>query len=333
MNLLKKKMKTRPFKPAFCLKSAHLQTLFAALFRRQSLPDVEIETFEFDDGDFTECYWHHRPGPGSKKPIVVLFHGLQGSFHSPYIQGIMHALYKAGYSSVLMHFRGCSGRENRLPRSYHSGDTADALAWLKHLKTQYPGSPLYAAGYSLGGNMLLKLLGEQGSDSPLEAAVSISAPLQLEISAKRMEKGFSRLYQNYLLRDLKRALERKYDSHPISELIGLEREAIGKLDTFCAFDDAYTAPIHGFSSADEYYRRSSARQFLKYIEIPTLIIQALDDPFMTEEVLPDASELSDRVALEVYRHGGHVGFVSGNLIDPKYWLEDRIVEFFDNILD
>jgi predicted alpha/beta-fold hydrolase len=289
---------------------------------------VEIETFEFDDGDFTECYWHHRPSPGSSRPIVVLFHGLQGSFRSSYIQGMMHTLHKAGYSSVLMHFRGCSGRENRLPRSYHSGDTADALAWLTGLRTRYPKSALFAVGFSLGGNMLLKLLGEQGSDSPLTAAVSISAPMQLEISAKRMERGFSRLYQNYLLRDLKRVLRRKYRSHPMVELTGLEQKAIGKLNTFYAFDDAYTAPIHGFLSADDYYRKSSARQFLKSITTPTLIIHALDDPFMTEEVLPDASEISDSVTLEVYPNGGHVGFVSGSLFWPEYWLEGRVVEYF-----
>jgi len=324
-------MKVKPFSPAPCLRSPHLQTLFAALLRRQSPPDVEIETFEFDDGDFTECYWHCRPESGSKKPIVVLFHGLQGSFRSPYIQGMMHALHKAGYSSVLMHFRGCSGRENRLPRSYHSGDTADALAWLTYLRTRYPKSALYAVGYSLGGNMLLKLLGEQGSDSSLVAAVSISAPLRLEISAKRMERGFSRLYQNYLLRDLKRVLGRKYRSHPIEELIGLKQEAIGELNTFYAFDEAYTAPIHGFDSADEYYHRSSAKEFLRSIVTPALIIQALDDPFMTEEILPDASELSDSVTLEVYPHGGHVGFVSGNLLNPKYWLEDRVIEYFGSI--
>jgi len=321
------------FKPAAGLKNAHLQTLFPALFRKQPQPEVAIETFEFEDGDFTECYWHHKPSVGSGTPIVTLFHGLQGSFRSPYIQGIMHALHRVGLSSVLMHFRGCSGKENRLPRSYHSGDTEDAGAWISHLKNHYPNTPLYAVGYSLGGNMLLKLLGEQGSASLLSAAVSISAPIQLDISAKRMERGFSKLYQYYLLHDLKASLRQKYKDHDMQSLIGLNLKEIGKIKNFHAFDGVYTAPIHGFDSADDYYQKSSARQFLKTIKTPTLIIQAVDDPFMTDEILPEKVELSPSITIEVYPHGGHVGFVSGSLLQPTYWLEERIVSYFEELAE
>ena len=245
----------------------------------------------------------------------------------------MHALHRAGFSSVLMHFRGCSGKENRLPRSYHSGDTGDARAWIKHLKKQYPNTFLYAVGYSLGGNMLLKLLGEQGSASLLSAAVSISAPMQLDISAKRMERGFSKLYQYYLLRDLKESLRQKYKDHDMQSLIGLNPKEIGKIKNFHAFDEAYTAPIHGFDSADDYYQKSSARQFLKKIQIPTLIIQALDDPFMTDEILPEEAELSSSIEIEVYPYGGHVGFVSGSLLRPRYWLEERVVSYLEGVSD
>lgn len=326
-------MKNKSFKPARGLKNAHLQTLFPALFRRQPQPEVTIETFEFDDGDFVECYWHHKPVAGSDTSIVTLFHGLQGSFRSPYIQGIMHALHGAGFSSVLMHFRGCSEKENRLPRSYHSGDTGDAKAWFDHLKSHYPNASLYALGYSLGGNMLLKLLGEQGSDSFLRAAVSISAPMQLDISAKRMERGFSKLYQYYLLRDLKASLKRKYKDHDMQSLIGIDQKEIGKIKNFHTFDGAYTAPIHGFDSADDYYQKSSAKQFLKTIQTPTLIIQALDDPFMTDEILPEEAELSSSITIEVYPHGGHVGFVGGSLLKPSYWLEDRVVSYLEGFSD
>jgi len=322
-------LKNKLFKPAIGLKNAHLQTLFPALFRRQSQPEVTIETFEFDDGDFVECYWHHKPSVGLDTPIVTLFHGLQGSFHSSYIQGMMHALYRAGFSSVLMHYRGCSGKENRLPRSYHGGDTRDARAWIEHLKNLYADTSLYAVGYSLGGNMLLKLLGEQGSASLLSAAVSISAPMQLDISAKRMERGFSKLYQYYLLHDLKKSLKQKYKDHDMQSLIGLNLKEIGKIKNFYAFDEAYTAPIHGFDSADDYYQKSSARQFLKTIRTPTLIIQALDDPFMTDEILPEEAEISSSIEIEVYPYGGHVGFVSGNLLKPRYWLEERVVIYLD----
>jgi len=326
-------LKNKLFKPATGLKNAHLQTLFPALFRRQFRPKVTIETFEFDDGDFVECYWHHKPSVDSDTPIVTLFHGLQGSFHSPYIQGMMHELHRAGFSSVLMHFRGCSGKANRLPRSYHSGDTGDAEAWINHLKNDYPHTPLYAAGYSLGGNMLLKLLGEQGSASPLSAAVSISAPMQLDISAKRMEIGFSKLYQYYLLQHLKASLRQKYRDHDMQSLIGLDQKEIGKIKNFHVFDGAYTAPIHGFDSADDYYQKSSAKQFLKKIQTPTLIIQALDDPFMTDEILPEEAELSSSITIEVYPHGGHVGFVGGSLLKPRYWLEERVVSYFEGFSD
>ncbi len=326
-------MKNKPFRPAIGLKNAHLQTLFPALFRRQPQPEVTIETFEFEDGDFVECYWHHKPLEGSDTPIVTLFHGLQGSFRSPYIQGMMHALHRAGLSSVLMHFRGCAGKENRLARSYHSGDTGDAEAWINHLKNDYSHTPLYAVGYSLGGNMLLKLLGEQGSDSLLSAAVSISAPMQLDISAKRMERGFSRLYQHHLLRDLKASLGQKYKNHDLKSLVGLDQKEIGKIKNFHAFDGAYTAPIHGFDSADDYYQKSSAKQFLKKIRTPTLIIQALDDPFMTDEILPEEAELSSSITIEVSPHGGHVGFVGGSLLKPRYWLEERVVSYLEEFSD
>ena len=152
--------------------------------------------------------------------------------------------------------------------------------------------------------------------------------MQLEVSARRMEKGFSMLYQYYLLRDLKSALLQKYDKHDMQAIIGLDQAKVKKLNTFHAFDGGYTAPIHGFHSADDYYRKSSARQFLNKVKTPTLIIHALDDPFMTDEVLPDQTEISSAIELEVYPHGGHVGFVSGSLSKPKYWLEERVMEFF-----
>ncbi|MCU7940908.1 MAG: alpha/beta fold hydrolase [gamma proteobacterium symbiont of Bathyaustriella thionipta] len=207
----------KPFKPAHGLKHRHFQTIFPTLFRKQLRPEIKIEHFELSDGDFVECYWHHPPIPASAKPIVILFHGLEGSFESPYIQGIMNALNKAGFSSVLMHFRGCSGKMNRLPRSYHSGDTADAKEWIKSLQQRYPNNPLFSIGFSLGGNMLLKLLGEWGQSplqsSPFCAAVSVSAPLQLEICSHRMNRGFSRFYQYLLLKALKCSLLKKYKKH------------------------------------------------------------------------------------------------------------------------
>ncbi len=290
---------------------------------------MEVEILELPDGDFLDAFWHHKPTVDEPyKPIVILFHGLEGSHASPYIRGIMHTLYREGYSSVLMHFRGCSGRDNRLARCYHSGDTGDAKAWIKKLQESHPTNSLYAVGYSLGGNMLLKLLGELGDTSPLQAAVSVSAPMQLDICADKMNKGFSKLYQYHLMKHLKKSLLRKYQQHDMSLLIGIDSKGVKKMKSFWEFDDIYTGPIHGFGSAKNYYEKSSAKQYLKHITTPTLILHALDDPFMTPEILPQADELSPQIELEISTHGGHVGFVSGTILKPKYWLEERIVRYF-----
>lgn len=316
------------FKPAFGLKNPHLQTILPALFRKQPRPEIEIEQFELSDGDFVECFWHHKPHHKGNTPIVVLFHGLDGSFESSYIQGIMHTLKQEGFSSVLMHFRGCSGKINRLPRSYHSGETGDAKTWIENLTEHYPKSPLFAVGYSLGGNMLLKLLGEWGESSPITAAVSVSAPIQLDMCANKMNRGFSRFYQYNLMKGLKRALLKKYGAHDMQSLIGVDEKYIMKLKSFWEFDDVYTGPIHGFSSASEYYTKSSAKQFLPEITTDTLIIHALDDPFMTPDILPHKKEVSSTVRIESYPHGGHVGFIGGSLVKPYYWLDRRIVHYF-----
>jgi len=316
----------KDFKPALGLKNRHFQTLYPALFRKQINHRFEIEIFELDDGDFVECFWCERK-PIANEPIVILFHGLEGSYKSSYIQGVMQALKNIGISSVLMHFRGCSGKINRKPRAYHSGDTSDAKAWIEYLHKNYKNSPLHAIGYSLGGNMLLKLLGEWGYESLLSSAISISAPMQLDISAKTMDIGFAKVYQKYLLSHLKQSLYKKYNYHPMESLIDFRKEDINKIKTLWKFDDIYTAKIHGFDTAKEYYKRSSAKQYLKDIKTKTLIIHASDDPFMTEEILPTKDEISTNIILEVYPNGGHVGFVRGTLFKPKYWLEERIVEF------
>ena len=231
-----------------------------------------------------------------------------------------------------MHFRGCSGKANLLGRSYHSGDSGDALEFITSLTKHYPNSKLFGLGYSLGANMLLKLLGEKKEFSPLNGAVAISPPMQLDICADSMNRGFSKIYQKRLLKDLNESLDKKYDVHDMQALIGLKREDIKNLKTFWEFDDIYTAPIHGFKSAQDYYTQCSSKQYLKWIEIPTLIIHAEDDPFMTSAVIPKEDELSCSITLEVSPHGGHVGFVGGTVLKPIYWSENRVVEFFKELI-
>ncbi|MEA2098713.1 MAG: hydrolase [Campylobacterota bacterium] len=322
---------SKQFKPAFGLSNRHIQTLYSSFFRKSLKLDFKIEKFELPDGDGVDCYWYEKPDKNSSKPIVILFHGLAGSYKSPYIQGTMQKLSELGFSSVVMHFRGCSGEANKLPRAYHSGDTGDSTLWIQNVKKNFPTSKLFAIGYSLGGNMLLKYLGEKKEDSLLDGAISVSAPLQLDICANKMDKGFSKVYQKHLITNLKLPLEEKYNKHDMESLIGLKKESIKKIRTFWEFDEVYTAPIHGFESAKDYYTKSSSKQFLKDIKTPTLIIHSIDDPFMTPEILPNKDELSESIKLEISSNGGHVGFISGSLFKPSFWLEDRVTKYFKSL--
>lgn len=265
-------------------------------------------------------------------PLAILLHGLAGCSGSPYIVGLQAALRHRGWASVVLNFRGSTGVPNRLARSYHSGDTGDLDALVKTVRARWPARPLAAVGFSLGGNVLLKWLGERGERAGLVAACAVSVPLRLDLCATRMDQGFSRRYRDHLLAILKRQIEAKRGQF-IATGNRVELARLDALDgwrearSFWEFDDRVVAPLHGFSGVDDYYARSSSRQFLAAIRVPTLVIQAEDDPFMTPEVLPDADELGDRVTLQVTPHGGHVGFVEGSLLRPRYWLERRIPEF------
>ncbi|WP_324171787.1 hydrolase [Sulfurimonas sp.] len=316
------------FKPSFLLKNKHVQTLYSSAFRKIKSHKFEVERFELSDGDFIDCFWYNKQTSKSKKPIVLLFHGLAGSYKSPYIQGTMQELDANGFNSVVVHFRSCSGVMNKSATSYHSGRTDDALEFINSLKVKYTDNKLFCIGYSLGGNMLLKLLGELSSSSTITAAVSVSAPMLLDICANHINKGFAKFYQYILVKNLNDTLIEKFKTHDFKTLINLEKKDVKNLKTFWDFDEAYTAPIHGFASAQDYYTKSSSKQFLKHIKTDTLIIHSLDDPFMTPKIIPNEDEISSSVKLEIYQYGGHVGFIEGTIFKPKYWLEKRIVKYF-----
>lgn len=308
------------FKAPWWLGNSHLQTLWSTLVRNKPNIAVRKERLELSDGDFLDLFWTRR----KKGPIVIILHGLAGSFQSHYVRGMLWALDQIGWRGVLMHFRGCSGEPNRLPRSYHSGDTTDLATVVETILHREPGTPVAAVGYSLGGNVLLKWLGETGEQNPLIASVAVSVPFDLYSTVQRLQIGFSRVYQRYLLNLLITSAKKKFSliSSPI-ELRGIE-----KLNTFHLYDEHVTAPLHGFNSAMEYYTKTSSRQFLKTIRIPTLILQAKDDPFLYAQAIPAADELSPSTILELSDKGGHVGFVSGTLPwQAIYWLEQRIPEF------
>jgi len=307
------------FKPAWWLPGGHLQTLYPTFARHSICPALQRERLELVDGDFIDIDWTGNP----QGPVVLVLHGLEGSLESHYTGGILSALATRGYRPGLVYFRGCSGEPNRLPRNYHSGDTGDLQTVIRHIRETCPGKPLAIIGYSLGGNVLLKWLGEQGNRAPVVTAVAVSVPFDLDRVARRLERGVSRIYQNHLLRKLRQSVKTKAAAQPAPVPI----QELAALKTFRQFDDAITAPLHGFRDVDDYYSQSSSRQYLRQIETPVLVIHALDDPFLPPTAVPNDSDLSHAVTLELSPHGGHVGFVSGNIpLAGYYWLEQRICE-------
>lgn len=306
------------FRPAWWLPGPHLQTLYPSLFRRRIIPPLSRQRLELPDGDFLDIDW---TGPANGRPVLVL-HGLEGSLESHYAGALLARLGAAGYHAGLLYFRGRSGEPNRLPRSYHSGDTADLDHVVRTLRGTRPRPPVALVGFSLGGNVLLKWLGEQGSAAPACTAVAVSVPFDLDRTARRLEHGMSRIYRNHLLAKLRRSVIAKAARHrppvPLDDL--------ARLRSFHAFDDAITAPLHGFAGVEDYYSRSSCGRYLGAIRVPTLILQARDDPFLPPDALPAADDLGPAVTLELSEHGGHVGFVAGrNPAAPLYWLEERIL--------
>lgn len=313
------------FKAPWWAKNRHLQTVWGSLFRRlPTLPEMQRNRFELDDGDFIDVDIYRQ----ENRPTILLLHGLEGSIDSPYIRGMIDSAKTKKWQIAVMHFRSCSGEPNRLMRSYNSGVSDDLHAVIERLK-QISIQVDYIVGYSLGGNVLLKWLGEQSKNASIKAAVAVSVPLMLDICATEIHRGFSRIYETALLRTLRHKTRGKTLKFGSDKLPALED--ISKLNSFWKFDDKVTAPVHGYKNAKDYYRRASSRQFVKHIKTPTLIIQSEDDPFMNSTVLPNMQEIPTNVILETNSHGGHVGFIHGKWPwRAEYYLEQRIPHFLEN---
>ncbi len=316
------------FQPAGWLRNPHAQTIYASLpwaFRRR--PNVRREVLELPDGDVTAVDWvvSKEPLPPTA-PLLVILHGLEGSAASSYARMMMHSAATRGWHCCVMHFRDCGDYTNRLPRRYHAGETNDVRFFLGQLEASERYGPLAAVGYSLGGNVLLKYLGEAAETTPLRAASAVCAPLNLHECSEALNTGFSKVYQYYLLKRMKYAVRRKFDRHTAA----FDWQRAMAAETFDEFDDAVTAPLHGFDGKQDYYDRCSSVNFLGSITQPTLIINSLDDPFMTSDVIPEAGRLSDSVTLELSLHGGHVGFIDGGTPwSPSFYLPDRITGFLE----
>jgi predicted alpha/beta-fold hydrolase len=309
------------FAPAW-LPGGHAQTIWPLVIKGP-LPRYRRERWDTPDGDFIDLDWvSGRPDA----PCVALFHGLEGSSRSHYARRLMHAVERRGWHGVVVHFRGCSGEPNRLPRAYHSGDSQEIDWVLRRLHERgYPA--LFAAGVSLGGNALLKWLAEQGdlASGIVNAAAAVSAPLDLAAANVALSSGFNLVYAWHFLRTLipaARAKDRRFPGR-----IDLDRALQAR--TLAEFDDAVTAPLHGFLGVEDYYARSSAGPLLARIETPALLLHAANDPFLPATALPHPEQLPASVTLEVHAGGGHVGFVHGRLPGRIDWLPQRLLAHFD----
>ena len=311
-----------PYRAPAWLPGRHAQTIWPVLLKGP-LPDYRRQRWDTPDGDFIDLDWiTGQPGA----PCVALFHGLEGSSRSHYARRLMRAAALRGWHGVVIHFRGCSGEPNRLPRAYHSGDSAE-IDWILR-RLQASGHPaLFAAGVSLGANALLKWLGEQGRHamSVIRAAAAVSAPLDLAAANAALSSGFNRIYARHFLRTLIPAALAKEQRFPGRIDVGRARAALTLRD----FDDAVTPPLHGFLGADDYYARSSAGPLLAAVHTPTLLLHAANDPFLPRAALPRREDLPSAVSIEVTAHGGHVGFVHDALPGRVDWLPQRLLAHFD----
>lgn len=319
------------FVPAWWMRNAHLQTLWGKLVRKLPPAPVETEIWTAPDGERLEI--HRLKSPGSKARLVLL-HGLEGSLHSHYAQGLLWQAHKRGWNADLLIFRTCGTTVSTTPRMYHSGETTD-IAWVvERIVAEDPGTPIGLIGVSLGGNVLLKFLGERGREVPsqIRAAAAISVPFDLERSSCYIDQGFSRVYQWHFMRTLRRKAKAKLTQFPL--LADLSRVEAAK--TMYDYDDVMTAPVHGFRDATDYYTRSSSIHWIEQIAVPTLLLSAVDDPFLPPAVL-DAVRMraskNSNLHLEFHPHGGHVGFIAGsNPLHPNYYAEQRAADFVSRFI-
>jgi predicted alpha/beta-fold hydrolase len=329
-------MSIETYRAPWWLPGGHAQTIYAAKLAPRARVRYRRERWDTPDGDFVDLDWvvSQEPGfgiqdsatadNGNRTPLVVLFHGLEGSSTSHYAHALMAQVRDLRWRGVVVHFRGCSGEPNRLARAYHSGDSAEINWMLRRLKPHAAGA-LYATGVSLGGNALLKWLGEQGPAAAalVAGAAAVSAPLDLMAAGDALGRGFNLVYTRAFLATLKRKSIAKLGTHPRI----YDPVRVRAARTLRDFDNVVTAPLHGFTDTDDYWTRASSKPWLARIAVRTLLVNARNDPFLPEDALPQARDVSCAVTRDFPREGGHVGFVSGPFPGHLEWLPRRIIHF------
>ncbi|MBT8319739.1 MAG: alpha/beta fold hydrolase [Gramella sp.] len=309
--------------PPGIFKSADASTIYAATLRKVDLPEFKRERIEISDGDFLDLDWNYAKTKDSEK-LIILLHGLAGTANRPYMKGMSRAFTQKNWDSLSMNFRGCSEELNRLYRSYHAGASEDLAELITHVLSLKKYSKIALVGFSLGGNMLMKYLGENRSrPSEIIGAVGISVPCDLSGSLGAINKMRNFVYSKRFELNLKQHLNLRAEKFPDQ----LRKKDVSNCSSLRDIDDLYTSKAHGFKDAEEYYRKSSAINFLDGITTPTLIINAMNDSFLSEKCYPKSiAENSEHLYLEVPSYGGHVGFVTGTEI---YYHEKRALEFIE----
>ena len=311
------------YHPSFLLRRAHLGTILPNLFRRVRRPEYKRVRIDTADKDFIDLDISSIGG----EQVAIITHGLEGSADRDYMRSIANALNKNGYDAIAINLRGCSGQANNLFSSYHSGKTDDLDLVVNYAVQSSKYKKIVLIGFSLGGNITLKYLGEKGSGiNPLiRSAAAISVPVMLKDSADQLAKRTNSIYMRRFIRMLKPKIRAKAKRFPMN----LESEKVEKIKDFYDVDNLYTAPAHGFTSAEDYWEKSSALQFLKDISIPTLLINAKDDPFLSTSCFPEkVAKESEYFYFEAPAYGGHVGFASRIFEKGPFWHEKRMIEFF-----
>jgi predicted alpha/beta-fold hydrolase len=316
-----------PFAPARLLAHRHAQTIFPALFRRAQPPALATESWPTDDGEAIDVdLLAHAPG----RPGVLVLHGLEGSSRAPYVRGLLAAVAARGWNGAALNFRSCGPTPVRGPRLYHSGDTRDLPVALARLAARWT-APLAVVGFSMGGNVLLKHLGEAGEDTPVAAAVAVSVPYDLAACAALLDGAglFAAVYRERFLRSLRRKALALSARHPGA----LDAAVVRACRSFAAFDERVTAPLFGFAGAADYWTRSSSAPLLPGVRRPTLLLSAEDDPFIPPHALPRAAVAANpALRARFSARGGHVGFVAGAPWRPVYDVDACALAFVAGVL-
>jgi predicted alpha/beta-fold hydrolase len=314
------------FAPAWWLPGPHLPTIWGKMVRRGLLAHDRLERIATPDGDHVTLVRMGHISPS--RPHLIILHGLEARISAKYAHGMLAQAARRGWSGDVLMFRTCDGEPNAARRFYHSGETTDLEFVVQRILVDAPDAQLVLCGVSLGGNVLLKWLGERGDNLPrqITRAAAVSVPFELETGARLLERGFSRVYARHFLSTLIAKAERKLERYP--DLCDAARLRASR--TFFEFDDVLTGPVHGFAGAHDYYARSSSIHFLDRIRLPTLLLSAWNDPFLPPEVLDSVKDQALRnpvLHVEFTATGGHVGWVEGPLWSPHYYMERRVVEW------